>query len=93
MRDVNKIKQYFPNFVEMGDLKAPIVEFKTVKELLEIPWVKRFGKDLDSDMVFYRWSLAEHSLMAEYNKGHYYLVIGTIYWPETVSLPEWSPVK
>lgn len=80
----NKIKQYRPGSIEVGD--APeVVEFNTVEELLTIPWIAHFK----SGNNFHKFSqdTEQMLLMAEYDQGNRWFVIGAL--AEVVDLPEW----
>ena len=80
--------EYVPGFVDNGeDLKE--VTFKTTKELLKIPFVKRWSKDKE----FYRFSISDENLMAEFKNGKEWWVIGNIERPEEVDLPQWKSPK
>jgi len=89
-----EIKQHRPGCVDMDD--EPITEsFSTTKELLNIPFVKSFG----SNPGFHQYSIADPvddpSLMAEYNKGQKWWVIGHLKNIDTIlDLPNWvSPPR
>ena len=59
--------------------------FKTVEELLEVPFVKHFTEDRH----FHRFSIADEHLMAEYEEGRKWFIVGTIDRPKSVKLPNW----
>ena len=75
-----EIKQHRPNYFSGFDTE--IVKFDTVDELKEIGFVKNFSDNLDGK--FHQYSLSEyytedtHLLMAEYNKGKTWWVVGYI---------------
>jgi len=85
------IRRHVPNCVDMDDECNPI-EFSTVEELLDISFVKSF-KDYDD---FHKFSIADRfngpSLMAEYNKGKKWWVIGHIDDASSIDLPDWKAV-
>jgi len=89
---MNKIKQYRPNLVTTTE-ENKIVSFETTEELLNIDFVKNFS-NRDN---FYRFSLSidnyfnQHSLMAEYDEGREWWVVGFIDNPLEVNLPKWMP--
>ena len=93
----NKITQYRPGF--FSGFKNSIVEFETTEELLNIDFVKKFSKfpNGENDKKFYRYSINEvngHNqkfLMAEYDNGYKWWVIGLINESAKVDLPEWKP--
>ena len=80
---MNQITEHVPNFIGMD--KPRISKFKTCKKLLEIPWVKSFSDDPE----FYRYSMDDESLMAEYKKGKDWWPVGNIKNPASVDLPKW----
>jgi hypothetical protein len=93
---MTQIKQYRPAFMELGEkICAP---FETVDDLMAIPFVSGFR----NEPGFYRFSLfgredgsmpgAAVSLMAEYDSGRRWLVIGTIEGTSP-DLPLWEPVR
>lgn len=65
-----KIKQYFPAFC---DFESNIESFDSNDELLNIPFVKKFRNE-----NFYRFSISNNFLMAEYKNGFEWFVIGII---------------
>jgi hypothetical protein len=81
---VNQIAQHIPSFIDLGK-KPKVSKFKTVEDLVKIPWVKSFSED----PKFYRYSIADESLMAEYKKGKEWWVVGNIKNPASVDLPKW----
>jgi len=74
------IKQYRPAYVSGYENELSI--FNSLKELLNIKWVKQFSKSNN----FYRYSIdladshpsSQHTLMAEYKNGSEWWVIGFI---------------
>ena len=80
---MNKIKQYFPGFFE--GFKSEVNEFETTKDLLNIPWIKKW----ESDKNFYKWMLSGNALMAILENGQKGHVVGFIEASETIELPEW----
>lgn len=87
----NKIRQHVPAFFE--GFEPETVEFETVEQLLDIPWVHHFTEHPE----FYRFSLHRdcRTLMAEYKDGAYWLVVGFIMHPmwhvSPEKLPRWEP--
>lgn len=85
----NKIVQHIPPFV-VGILPK-IIEFETLEELLDIPFVKKFKEDVG----FYQYSISHIEelkdssiyLIAEMNLGKNQWVVG--YLNEKVDLPKW----
>lgn len=83
-----KITQHIPGCVDTGE-KPKVAHFNNTHELLCVPWVKHWSKDPS----FFRYSMSDESLMAEFKKGKEWWVIGDINLPEGVKLPKWVPVK
>lgn len=87
-----EIRRHIPNFVDMDEEEPETVKFSTVKELLEIPFVKSF-----SDGDFHKFSIADDEsdplLIAEYNEGRKWYVVGHIDNISNLDLSEWKPVK
>lgn len=77
-----KFIKHIPNCVDTSDENPP-VEFSTLDELLQIPFVKRFSKDEN----FYRYSINKEHLIAEYNNGYSWWVIGKLGGVSTQLLP------
>jgi hypothetical protein len=80
----NAIRQHIPDFCEGFD-KAT-VEFDTLEELLAIPFVKNFSRH----PTFFRFSMSDRHLIAEYRGGREWWVVGTLSHPEAVPLPDWD---
>lgn len=87
---MNKIHKYFPGFVDRPTPRED--EFETLDQLLNIDWVKTWADRKD----FYRFSLdcspGENILMAEYNGGKVWWVVGFID-NYIEGLLDWVPVK
>jgi hypothetical protein len=62
-----------------------LVEFNTLEELLAIPWVKSFSVH----KTFYRYSVSDYHLMAEYRGGREWWVIGQLK-NNDIGLPKWD---
>ena len=93
----NAIIQRIPAFV--SGVRPKIESFRTLDELLAIPWVIRFTDQSRTFMqwiqrvkldAFYQFSKAERELMAEYNGGDKWWVVGHIRYPGDVDLPTWG---
>lgn len=88
-----RIKQHRPPYIT--GFENADVEFNSVDELLNIPFVKNFKEDVN----FHRFSLSLEGnwpmLVAEYSEGHVWYVVGHIFPDESgnkISLPTWRPV-
>lgn len=79
----NAIRQYRPAFFE--GFENETVEFSSLKEMLEIPWVKHFS----TDPTFHQFSISNDNLMAEYREGREWWVVGFLKDPN-VELPAWN---
>lgn len=82
---MTSIRQHIPNFVSGVDPET--VEFKSLEELLAIPWVAQWAERTDGK-DFHRFSQSDNMLMAEYVEGYNWLVVG--YLSEPVDLPMWE---
>ncbi len=84
---MTKIKQYRPAFFE--GFKNEIADFKTLEELLDIEWIKSFKSE-----TFFQFSISvsvpRPLLMAEYNFGKDWLVVGLFSSDPTIDLPKWK---
>ena len=80
------IRQYRPAFFE--GFENETVQFNTLEEMLAIPWVKNFAANPD----FYRFSISDRHLMAEYRAGREWRVVGFLRDPN-VGLPAWEQPK
>lgn len=95
------IRQYRPAFVT--GFKNATVPFKSLSELLEIDFVKNFKHDLFDDEskidpLFHQFSISvgeerdDYPLMAEYDNGYSWYVVGFINCLDLVrELPVWKP--
>ncbi|MCP4569141.1 MAG: hypothetical protein GY841_16320 [FCB group bacterium] len=83
------IQQYFPSFFE--GFKAENVEFSTVEELKEIPWVKKWVEDEQFSHLA-KWGTALMAAMRAKDAAGQNLifVVGFIENPDDCDLPEWG---
>ena len=86
-----KINRYTPAFIDT-DTKE-IYEFSSTEELLLMPWIQRRTENPG----FYRFSISHtpdfidtDTLMAEYDEGYMWWVIGFIDKTDKLSLPIWK---
>ena len=89
-----KISQYYPSFCD--GFRVSTRKFNTTKELLRVPFVKKFSED--EDFSGYALEREEHdtetTLMATYKKGKQWYVVGFINGKaSTVNLPKWEAGK
>lgn len=95
-----RIVHYIPAFVDRDDPPEE-AEYKTLKQLLEVDFVKRMKHDYKSHPgKFHRFSVSWHpegvpSLMAEYSKGVHFYVVGHLYGNLEIvkQLPKWTLPK
>lgn len=86
----NRIKQHLPGFMDPFAYTPKVVEFNTQEELFEIPWVRNWEVPISSGKLFYRWSLSDSNLMAEFDEGYSWYVVGYILNPDALDLPKWE---
>lgn len=83
------IKQHRPAF--FSGFENEVVSFDTLEELLAIPFVANFAQDMDHP--FHRFSIDGdgRTLMAEYDDGYVWWVVGFIDDASGLDLPMWQP--
>lgn len=87
-----EIKQHVPNFVD--GIEPRHAFFKTIEELLAIPWVNAWADDGYKGLPFWRFSQSKYGdqylLMAEWKNenDHRWWVIG--YMTEPTDLPNFD---
>lgn len=81
---MNTIKRHRPSY--FTGFEDQIVKFDTVDELLQIGFVANFA----SQENFFRFSVTDENLMAEYNEGYTWWVVGWFEQP-IEGLPQWKP--
>lgn len=82
----NKFIQHMPSYVEADRFEYA---FDKQEELLNHPWIKEWSKDEG----FHRYSLSNQLLIAEFEQGKKWWVLGYIKHPEYIDLPVWEPKK
>ena len=82
---MNAIRQHIPASVVGFEEDAVTIEFDTLEELVAIPFVKNFSIYGN----FYRYSVSDNHLMAEYRGGREWWVIGFLQNPD-IGLPAWD---
>ena len=88
---MNHIRKHIPNFIDTDRLPDEN-DFETTDQLLNIPWVKEWESPFDG-RPFYRWSKSDNHLIAEYDNGKFWWVIGFIRNPDNIELPKWTMRK
>lgn len=77
------IRQYRPAFFE--GFKNETVEFSTTEDLLNVLFVKNFcGQE------FSGFAISDEHLMATYENGKEWWIVGTLSDPKLVTLPKWK---
>ena len=87
---INRFIKHIPSFVDY-DGEKPSFEFNTVNELLNHSEISVFKEPWRGEIPFYRFSKSDNTLMAEYDEGKMWWVIGFIQYPALVELPIWEP--
>ena len=83
------IKQYKPAF--FTGFKKAEVQFETKEELLNIDWVKNFSDPIYGMNHFHQFSVSNGILMAEYDNGGHWHVVGFITDSEVINeFPVWE---
>lgn len=85
----NRFMPHYPHGDYDNEAERSSVYFDTNEELFEVDMVKRWSMHKD----FYRYSISDNHLMAEYIDGKKWWVIGYIKYPEKLNLPKWEPKK
>lgn len=104
---MNHIKQHVPGYVNDGE-GGEEDNFNTLDELMDLPLIKRYSRDFKngdgSKEIFYRFSYDQDRLpqdgppayqtvlMAEWNEGKLWRVVGYLDNLEGIDLPLWKPV-
>lgn len=99
-----RVEEYIPPMI--SGFEPKVCHFDTLDQLLEeIDWIKEKANRLNTKDIFYQFSLIrdtgnkirkQHMLMAEYNGGKDYWVIGFIRDYDIrilEDLPEFNPVE
>jgi hypothetical protein len=81
------ITQHRPAY--FSGFENEVVRFETLDDLLAIGFVANFRQDMETP--FHRFSLADgRMLMAEYDEGHVWWVVGFISDASGLDLPVWA---
>lgn len=83
---LQSITQYRPAFFE--GFENETVEFSTTEELLNIPFVKNFMSN-----TFSGFAMSDNLLMATYENGNEWFIVGRITKPDLIELPKWEAKK
>lgn len=74
---------HVPGFIDSDQIK---VEFETLAELLNHPFVERFSENEG----FQEYVKSDECLMAIYDDGFKWWVVGYLKEPSEIDLPEWD---
>ena len=85
---INRFRPHYPGFVD-APFRITEVGFNTIDDLVQFDFVKRFTEDTHFDC----FRKSDDLLMAIYNDGYKWLVVGSIEAPNLLDLPEWDKGK
>lgn len=91
---MGRLIQHRPGFgdgYEPAGWKAKKIEFKNYEEFISDPWMK----ELQEKEGFYRFSVDDDYLIAEFNEGKDWIIVGGFFdaWEVMRKLPKWEPKK
>jgi len=85
----NVFRQHIPRFVDDRGITRTVVEFSSMEELFAIPDVIR----CKSHKTFHGFAMSDEHLLALYDDGFNWSVVGSIKYPSVVYLPKWDGGK
>jgi len=88
LRNINTFREYFPDSFDMVTIPND-TDFDTIDQLIEIPRVKKV-MGLEG---FSKLSKSGTFLMAEFDEGKRWYIIGYLRYPDWVDLPYWDERK
>ena len=88
---MNKFTQHVPNCVDIDRDRWVSFEFETLEELVNHPFVKRFSSPKKPD--FSHFAIHNTYLMAIYDDGFKWWVLGSVATSEGLDLPKWQGWK
>ena len=80
-----KVTQHRPAFFE--GFENEVIEVNTKEELLNIKFIKNFSEQPN----FYRYSITDNCLMAEFENGKKWWVVAHLEDFDSLDLPKWQP--
>lgn len=89
--NLNRFKQHIPNFVDV-DNPPEWIEFKTTEDLLSIATVTQWAKPMNGK-PFSHFAMSDNRLIAIYDYGFHWWVVGYIEHPLMIDLPQWNGWK
>lgn len=81
---MNEFRQHFPSSCDFDNPKE--IKFSTTEELLNLDAVSSWKEK----NKFSHFAISNNSLMAIFDEGYRWWVIGYIKYPENVDLPKWE---
>jgi len=81
------ITQHIPNFIDTWPRVTDAVI--NMENLFKVDWIKKFSEQEG----FHRFSISDDLMMAEYNEGKKWFVVGRFNNPNPIfiDLPDWEP--
>ncbi len=86
----HKIIQRVPAYFDNRDNEFKKGEFSNQEELESVDWIKNWMEPFRG-YEFFRFSMADNTLMAEYDEGRHWWVIGFVDNLPVDFLPRWKP--
>lgn len=83
---MNEFKPYIPRYIDIRDVPERIFLFEDVQQLLKSDLFQNFTKEEH----FSHFCMSEYYLMAIYNEGFKWRVVGTIKDSTNIDLPKWD---
>lgn len=85
---INRFRPHYPRSVDAPS-QITEIDFNTIDDLVQFDFVKSFTEDTHFDC----FRKSDDLLMAIYNDGYKWLVVGYIEAPNLLELPEWDHGK
>lgn len=89
---MNAIRAHIPAYMRDPQDAETLkwVDFSTLEELLEISFVHNFCENAAPSKIFSHYAKSDDLLMAVYNDGYSWLVVGYLKDPDSVDLSYWE---
>jgi len=84
---MNRIIQHIPSFIDVNK-KLEWINFNTIEELLNIPFVKQWAKPMDGK-DFLCFALYGNYLLVIHDDGFHWWTVGYIENSSSIDLPKW----
>ena len=90
---IGVFQQHIPSFVSGSNYA--VRTFTSTEELLGLPEVKMWKQEPMAGAEFHQFSMNAHRLMAEFNGGRKWYVVGFVDEVSipSIDLPKWEPVS